>query len=84
MAFANFVLNDPQSPHGLTGVSGQDGVRVGAVDINGDGTAEILATLGPGELPRLFAFRALPLALVDAFFLYDPQFAGGTFIAGSN
>ena len=45
-AFVNFVLNDPQSPHGLTGVSGQDGVRVGAVDINGDGTAEILAKAG--------------------------------------
>jgi hypothetical protein len=64
-------------------VSGQNGVNVGAVDVNGDGTEEILVTLGPGSLPRLFAIRALPVALVDAFFLYNPQFLGGTFIAGS-
>src|SRR5439155_1514533 len=31
LAFANFVLTDPQAPQTLTGVSGQEGVRVGAV-----------------------------------------------------
>src|SRR5262249_45463007 len=83
LAFANFFVVDPQAPQQLSGGSGQKGGRVGAVDVNGDGTAEILATLGPGSLPRLFAVRALPVALVDAFFLYDPRFLGGTFIAGS-
>src|SRR5262249_1919327 len=84
LGFATFVVPDPLALTPLADPAGLGGVRVGALDLNGHGIAEILATLGPGSPPLLFGFRALPPALVDAFFLFDPRFAVGTFVGGSH
>lgn len=58
------------------------GVRVGAVDRNGDGRADILAVAGPGGVAEVETFSAVSGSLIEAFFAYDPQFGGGAYIAG--
>lgn len=61
------------------------GVRVAAVDANGDGKADVVSVPGSGGGPDV---RLTSLAdptnphQVDEFFAYSPQFAGGLYVAG--
>jgi hypothetical protein len=55
------------------------GLRVAAVDVNGDGKADIVVGQGPGRPPELRVFDAVTLAVVDDFFAYDQAFLGGIF-----
>jgi hypothetical protein len=62
-------------------------VRVGAGDVDGDGTKEIVTGAGPGGGPHV---RVLHLgddgAVTDvaSFFAYDPRFPGGVSVAGAS
>jgi hypothetical protein len=53
------------------------GVRVGAVDRDGDGNAEVLASLGWPESIRVFSVPDLDL--IDSFFAFESM---GAFVAG--
>ena len=57
-------------------------VRVGAVDLNNDGKADILTAAGPGGGPNVTAFDISTLTQLDTFFAYDQAFTGGGFVAG--
>jgi uncharacterized protein (TIGR03118 family) len=70
-SLANFQAFAP----GFTG-----GVRVDAVDVNGDGKQDIVTGAGAGGGPAVEVFRGTDLALVDSFFATDPMFAGGVFV----
>lgn len=58
------------------------GVRVGAVDSNGDGRAALLTVPGTGGGPELKAFNGLTLQVIDDFFASNPGFLGGSFVGG--
>jgi uncharacterized repeat protein (TIGR01451 family) len=58
------------------------GVRVAAIDVNGDGRADIVTSQGPGDSPEVQVFDGKSLALLDALFAYDPVFPGGVFVGG--
>jgi hypothetical protein len=69
------------------------GVRVAVGDVNGDGVPDIIVAAGPGGGPHVKVIDGTKLGMVDAFgeildaavirgfFAYDPQFAGGVFVA---
>src|SRR5258705_6464508 len=59
----------------------QGGVRVAAGDVNGDGFADIITGSGPGSSPHVKVFDSHSLALLHSFFAYEPNFAGGVFVA---
>jgi hypothetical protein len=64
------------------------GVRVAALDVDGDGQAEIVTGAGPGGGPHVRVLRVLPatgavLPVVD-FHAYDPAFTGGVFVGGAD
>jgi hypothetical protein len=68
------------------------GVRVDAVDVNGDGRADVVVGAGPGGGPAVLVIDATklgqvqadgeiaPAALLDAFFATSPGFPGGVFV----
>jgi hypothetical protein len=56
------------------------GVRVDAVDVNGDGKLDIVTGAGPGGGPAVEVFGATDLALLDSFFATLPAFPGGVFV----
>ncbi len=58
------------------------GVRVGAIDVNGDGRAEILTGPGPSGGADVRVFDANSAARMDEFFAYDPRFLDGIFVGG--
>ena len=60
----------------------QGGVRVGAGDVNGDAFADIITGSGPGSSPHVKVFDSHSLALLQSFFAFEPNFAGGVFVAG--
>lgn len=60
------------------------GVRVGAVDLDGDGSVEVVTIPGAGRGSLLRAFKPLSATIVDNFFAYNPSFRAGAFIGGSN
>lgn len=55
------------------------GARVGAIDFNKDGRADIWTGAGPGGGPQVRVFDSVELALLDSYFAFDPTFAGGVF-----
>ena len=57
------------------------GARVGAVDRDGDGRAEVLSGIGPGGGPHMRVWGP-GAAELDGFFAFDPAFTGGIFVAG--
>lgn len=59
------------------------GVRVGTVDRNGDGEAEVICVPGPGGGPDVRSVEATSRQQVDDFFAYGINFAAGLFVAGS-
>jgi hypothetical protein len=62
------------------------GVRVGALDVNGDGKAEILTGAGPGGAPHVRIFDGTTAQQLDlaqaSFFAFDASFHGGVFVGG--
>jgi hypothetical protein len=56
------------------------GVRVAAVDVNGDGLADIVTGAGPGGSPHVKVFRAKDLALLASFLAAEPTYTGGVFV----
>jgi serralysin len=56
------------------------GVRVGAIDRNGDGRADILTGAGPSGGPHFRSFDGLTLEQLDSFFAYEPDFTAGMFV----
>jgi hypothetical protein len=70
----SFLAFDPGFP---------GGVRVGAVDANGDGRADIIAGAGPGGQPRVRVFSGADGTVLWEFFAYDPAFRGGLFVGGN-
>ncbi len=66
------------------------GVRVGAVDANGDGFADIITGAGPGGGPHVRVFDGLILSTfgggidLASFFAFDPFDTGGVYVAGSD
>jgi hypothetical protein len=56
------------------------GVRVSAIDRNGDGRADILTAAGPGGGPHVRAFDGLNAAQLDSFFAFEAEFPGGVFV----
>ncbi len=56
------------------------GVRVAACDIDGDGTGEILAAEGRGQLPRVRVYAASG-TLIREFPVLDGRFTGGVHVA---
>jgi hypothetical protein len=61
-------------------VSFRGGVRVGALDRNGDGRADILTAAGPGGGPHVRVFDGLSAAQLDSFFAYEANFPAGVFV----
>ena len=62
------------------------GVRVAAVDLDGDGVDEVITGAGPGGGPHVEGWNLPPdrdqpgLALSASFFAFDPAFRGGIFV----
>ena len=57
------------------------GVRVAVADVDGDGSADIIAAPGAGGAPDLRVFDVATLTRLDEFMAYDPSFLGGVFVA---
>jgi hypothetical protein len=55
------------------------GVRVTALDLNGDGIPEIIATPGAGATPQGRVFEG-DGDMLDSFLAFDPFFLGGVFV----
>ena len=66
------------SPYG-PGFTG--GARVAVGDVNGDGTADIVAGTGAGGGPAVAVFSSKDFSLLRSFYAYAPNFAGGVFVA---
>lgn len=60
------------------------GVRVGAGDVNGDGTPDIITGAGPGGGGHVRVFDGRTLAELDAFFAFGSGFTGGVTVAGGS
>jgi FG-GAP repeat len=61
------------------------GVRVGAGDVNGDGTADIVTGAGPGSAGgHVKVFDGGTQALLRSFLAYDLAFAGGVYVAAGD
>jgi hypothetical protein len=59
---------------------GPSGLRIAALDVNGDGKADLIIGPGPGQPPEVKVFDAVSLAVLDDFFAYDPAYLGGVFV----
>ena len=57
------------------------GVFVGAGDYNGDNVSDIVVAAGPGGGPHVKVFNGSGTSLIDTFFAYDINFAGGLSVA---
>jgi hypothetical protein len=57
------------------------GVRVGVVDLDGDGRAELLTGAGPGGGPHLRVLETTGASLLELF-PYPVAFTGGVFLGG--
>jgi len=83
LAVASFFVNEPFYPPQVKGFPQQSGINVGVADINNDDLLDILVAKRSGASATLFSFNALPLAQLDAYFVYGPLFARGLFVGGS-
>lgn len=69
---------------GVIGALGATGLHAAAVDVNGDGKADLITGVGPGQRPEVQVFEAATLALLDDFFAYDLVYLGGVFVAAGH
>jgi hypothetical protein len=60
------------------------GVRVAVVDVDGDGTGELVTAAGPGGGPHVRVWQVAPLLERTGFFAYSPAFTGGVYVAGAD
>jgi hypothetical protein len=60
------------------------GVRVAAGDVNGDGQADIITGAGPGGGPQVTVLSGADGSVLQSFFAYDPNFAGGVYVAAGD
>jgi hypothetical protein len=58
------------------------GVRVGAIDANGDGLADIACGAGPDGGSHVRIERVNPFRELVGFTAFDPGFLGGIYVAG--
>jgi hypothetical protein len=56
------------------------GVRV-AAGTGQNGKAAVIAGAGPGGGPNADTFDPLTTQMLDSFFVFDPSFSGGIFVA---
>ena len=59
----------------------RSGIRVGALDRNGDGLPEIVTSMAGNLDPIIRAYNPITLAQGDSFFAYDRAFQSGVFIS---
>jgi hypothetical protein len=59
------------------------GARVAALDLDGDGSVEVLTTPGVGAERRVLVLNGLTLGQMDEFFATDTSFTAGLFVAGA-
>jgi hypothetical protein len=59
------------------------GVRVGVVDANGDGRADIVTAAGISGGPHVRVFNGVTVNEIYGFFAYEANFGGGVHAAGS-
>jgi hypothetical protein len=57
------------------------GVTVAAGDVNGDGSADIVAGAGAGGGPSVAVFSGSTGAMLQSFFAFNSLFAGGVYVA---
>jgi len=60
------------------------GVYVGAGDVNGDSSADIITGAGPGGGPHVKVFDGASLQLLQSFFAFDANFQGGVRVAAGD
>jgi hypothetical protein len=60
------------------------GVNVAAMDINGDGYADIITGAGAGGGPEVKVFDGMTGAVIRDFYAYDPAFRGGVTVAAGD
>jgi fibronectin-binding autotransporter adhesin len=65
------------------GPSVTQGVRVAAGDVNGDGTADLITSLGDGAPSHVKAFSGADLSELRSFFAYG-GFTGGVYVASGD
>src|SRR5262249_53040509 len=80
---ASFFANEPFSPPANKAAPPYSGINVGVADVNNDDLLDILVAKRSGVSATLFSFNGLPLAQLDAYFVYGPLFARGLFVGGS-
>ena len=56
------------------------GVRVAALDIDGDGRSEIIAAAGSGGGARVTVYSGAGVSVIDDFFAFDATNLGGSFV----
>lgn len=59
------------------------GVRIGVLDFNNDGIADILAGTGPGRGNQLRLFQGTDFGVLSEFVAYDPFGFDGLYVAGT-
>ena len=59
----------------------EGGLRVGAIDVNGDGVPEVLGGPTPDETGVITIVDATTEKVLNSFVAFDPAFTGGLFIA---
>ena len=56
------------------------GIRVAAVDYDGDGRADVLTGTGPGGGPAHKVWKPFTNQTLESFFSFEPTFFGGVFV----
>jgi hypothetical protein len=74
------VTHNPLLAFNAYPASFRDGVRVAARDLTGNGIADIITGAGPTGLPEVTTLDASTLAVLGAYFAYNPGFHGGVFV----
>ncbi|CAN5132174.1 hypothetical protein BH11PLA2_BH11PLA2_24850 [soil metagenome] len=60
------------------------GVRVAVGDVNGDGTDDIIVSMGRGAAPRVKVYDGKTFAVLNDFLAFEPKFTGGVLVAAGD